>query len=195
MQLEVWQSGQKYWPEHSPDTCPVIIIFIDIVTLVFSILPLYLSPDNNSVRKLVNCILCKRALTTSEGKGYYIYKPKLISMESAEQSQVVSISPKAAQKVGEFMKQEGKDNLFLRVYVSGGGCSGLSYGMGFEEKSEEDDHIIEQNGVKVLIDGYSQRYLKGANIDYIESLMGAGFKINNPNVTKSCSCGHSFSTE
>jgi len=137
----------------------------------------------------------KGTLTTREGKGYYIYKPKLISMESAEQSQVVSISPKAAQKVGDFMKQEGKDNLFLRVYVSGGGCSGLSYGMGFEEKSEEDDHIIEQNGVKVLIDGYSQRYLKGANIDYIESLMGAGFKINNPNVTKSCSCGHSFSTE
>jgi iron-sulfur cluster assembly accessory protein len=67
--------------------------------------------------------------------------------------------------------------------------------MGFEEKSEEDDRIIEQNGVKVLIDDYSQRYLKGANIDYIESLMGAGFKINNPNVTKSCSCGHSFSTE
>ena len=119
----------------------------------------------------------------------------MISMESAEQSHVVTITPKAAQKVGEFMKQEGKDNLFLRVYVSGGGCSGLSYGMGFEEKSEEDDHIIEQNGVKVLIDGYSQRYLKGANIDYIESLMGACFKINNPNVTKSCSCGHSFSTE
>ncbi len=106
-------------------------------------------------------------------------------MESA-QSQLVTITPKAAEKVAEFMKQ---------VYVSGGGCSGLSYGMGFEEKSEEDDRIIEQNGVKVLIDDYSQRYLKGANIDYIESLMGAGFKINNPNVTKSCSCGHSFSTE
>jgi iron-sulfur cluster assembly accessory protein len=116
-------------------------------------------------------------------------------MESTEQSQVITITPKAAQKVGEFMKQEGKDNLFLRVYVSGGGCSGLSYGMGFEEESEEDDHIIEQCGVRVLIDGYSQRYLKGANIDYIESLMGAGFKINNPNVTKSCSCGHSFSTD
>ena len=112
-------------------------------------------------------------------------------MESA-QSQLVTITPKAAEKVAEFMKQEGKNDLFLRVYVSGGGCSGLSYGMGFEEKSEEDDRIIEQNGVKVLIDDY-QRYLKGANIDYIESLMGAGFKINNPNVTKSCSCGHSFS--
>ena len=116
-------------------------------------------------------------------------------MESTQQSQVITITTKAAEKVAEFMKQEGKNDLFLRVYVSGGGCSGLSYGMGFEEKSEEDDRIIEQNGVKVLIDDYSQRYLKGANIDYIESLMGAGFKINNPNVTKSCSCGHSFSTE
>ena len=65
-----------------------------------------------------------------------------------------------------------------------GGCSGLSYGMGFEEKSDEDDYVLEQNGVKVLIDNYSQNYLKGANIDYIESLMGSGFKINNPNITK-----------
>ena len=116
-------------------------------------------------------------------------------MESAQQAQVVTITPKAAEKVAEFMKQEGNSNLYLRVYVSGGGCAGLSYGMGFEEKADEDDRIIEQNGVKLLLDSYSQRYLKDANIDYIESLMGSGFKINNPNVTKSCSCGHSFSTE
>ena len=116
-------------------------------------------------------------------------------METAQQSQIVTITPKAAEKVVEFMKQEGKDNLLLRVYVSGGGCSGLSYGMGFEEKVDEDDKVLEQNGVKVLIHSYSQNYLKGANIDYIDSLMGSGFKINNPNVTKSCSCGHSFTTE
>jgi len=116
-------------------------------------------------------------------------------MESSQQSQTITVTPKAAEKVVEFMKQEGKDNLFLRVYVTGGGCSGLSYGMGFEEKAEEDDITIEQNGVKILIDNYSQRYLNGANVDYIDSLMGSGFKINNPNVTKSCSCGHSFSTE
>ena len=116
-------------------------------------------------------------------------------MESAAQSQIITITPKAAEKVSEFMKQEGNDSLFLRVYVSGGGCSGLSCGMGFEEKSDEDDYILEQNGVKVLLDSYSQNYLKGASIDYIDSLMGSGFKINNPNVTKSCSCGHSFSTD
>ncbi|HEX2487006.1 MAG TPA: iron-sulfur cluster insertion protein ErpA [Nitrososphaeraceae archaeon] len=128
------------------------------------------------------------------GKLIFFLKPNY-NMESTQQSQIVTVTPKAAEKVSEFMKQEGKDSLFLRVYVTGGGCSGLSYGMGFEENSEEDDLVIEQNGVKILVDNYSQRYLKGANIDYIDSLMGSGFKINNPNVTKSCSCGHSFSTE
>jgi len=82
----------------------------------------------------------------------------------------------------------------IRDSVQGGGCSGLSYGMGFEKKSEEDDLVLEEHGVKMLVDSYSADYLKGASIDYIESLMGAGFKVNNPNVTKSCSCGHSFNT-
>jgi iron-sulfur cluster assembly accessory protein len=130
-----------------------------------------------------------------KAKVIIFIKPKYIEMESTQQSQVITITTKAAEKVAEFMKQEGNNNLYLRVYVSGGGCSGLSYGMGFEEKAEEDDSVIEQNGVKVLIDGYSQRYLKGANVDYVDSLMGSGFKINNPNVTKSCSCGHSFNTD
>ena len=116
-------------------------------------------------------------------------------MESVQQAQPITITAKAAEKVADFMKQEGNNALFLRVYVTGGGCSGLSYGMGFEEKADEDDAVLEQNGVKLLIDSYSQRYLKGANVDYVESLMGSGFKINNPNVTKSCSCGHSFNTE
>ncbi len=107
----------------------------------------------------------------------------------------ITLTAKGAEKVKEFMKQEGRDDLFLRVYVSGGGCAGLSYGMGFEEKPDQDDAVIEEHGVKLLVDTYSSRYLKGTEIDYIESLMGAGFKINNPNVTKSCSCGHSFSTE
>jgi len=117
-------------------------------------------------------------------------------MESVQHAQEsITITPKAAEKVAEFMKQEGNTGLYLRVYVTGGGCSGLSYGMGFEEKPDVDDAVIEQNGIKLLVDSYSQRYLKGANVDYVESLMGSGFKINNPNVTKSCSCGHSFRAE
>ncbi len=115
-------------------------------------------------------------------------------MSNAQTTKLVTITPKAAEKVVAFMNEEADKPEFLRVYVQGGGCSGLSYGMGFEKKAEEDDLVIEENGVKMLVDSYSADYLKGANIDYIESLMGAGFKINNPNVTKSCSCGHSFNT-
>lgn len=115
-------------------------------------------------------------------------------MSNTQTTKLVTITPKAAEKVTAFMAEEAEKPQFLRVYVQGGGCSGLSYGMGFEKTSEEDDLVIEENGVKMVIDSYSVDYLKGANIDYIESLMGAGFKINNPNVTKSCSCGSSFST-
>ena len=115
-------------------------------------------------------------------------------MSNTQTTKLVTITPKAAEKVIAFMAEEAEKPQFLRVYVQGGGCSGLSYRMGFEKTSEEDDLVIEENGVKMVIDSYSVDYLKGANIDYIESLMGAGFKINNPNVTKSCSCGSSFST-
>src|SRR5438128_12020242 len=101
---------------------------------------------------------------------------------------------KKRENVMALMKEKAEKLEFLRVYEQDGGCSGLSYGMGFEKKSEEDDLVIEEHGVKMVVDSYSADYLKDANIDYIESLMGAGFKINNPNVTKSCSCGHSFST-
>jgi iron-sulfur cluster assembly protein len=115
-------------------------------------------------------------------------------MSNTQATKLLTITQKAAEKILAFMKEEADKPEFLRVYVQGGGCSGLSYGMGFEQKAEEDDIVIEENGVKMLVDSYSADYLKGANVDYIESLMGAGFKINNPNVTKSCSCGSSFST-
>ena len=116
-------------------------------------------------------------------------------MASEQTQKLVTVSPKAAEKIKEFMKEDDDKAEYLRVYVQGGGCSGLSYGMGFEKAKEEDDLVIEENGVKILIDSYSLDHLKGANVDYIESLMGSGFKINNPNVTKSCSCGSSFTTE
>ncbi|HSB83941.1 MAG TPA: iron-sulfur cluster insertion protein ErpA [Nitrosarchaeum sp.] len=116
-------------------------------------------------------------------------------MASEQTQKMITVTPKAAEKIKEFMKEEADSPQYLRVYVQGGGCSGLSYGMGFEKAPEEDDLVMEETGIKLLVDSYSVDHLKGANVDYIESLMGSGFKINNPNVTKSCSCGHSFSTE
>ncbi len=116
-------------------------------------------------------------------------------MATEQLQKLVSVTPKAAEKIKEFMSQEAEKPQYLRVYVQGGGCSGLSYGMGFEKEPEEDDKVLEEAGVKLLVDSYSIDHLNGASVDYIESLMGSGFKINNPNVTKSCSCGHSFSTE
>lgn len=116
-------------------------------------------------------------------------------MATEQTEKLVTVTPKAAEKITAFMKEEAEHPEYLRIYVQGGGCSGLSYGMGFEAKPEDDDLVIEESGIKLLIDSYSQDHLKGANVDYIESLMGSGFKINNPNVKKSCSCGSSFSTE
>ncbi|MDE0090808.1 MAG: iron-sulfur cluster insertion protein ErpA [Thaumarchaeota archaeon] len=115
-------------------------------------------------------------------------------MATEQTQKIVTVTPKAAEKIKEFMKEEAESPEYLRIYVQGGGCAGLSYGMGFEKKPEEDDIVMEEGGVKLLVDGVSVEHLKGANVDYIESLMGSGFKVNNPNVTKSCSCGHSFET-
>jgi iron-sulfur cluster assembly protein len=106
---------------------------------------------------------------------------------------ILTVTPLAAQKVKEFLQKEGKPNAALRVYVAGGGCAGLTYGLALEEEVGEDDIVMHQNGIKLVVDPFSARYLKGAEIDYVESLMGSGFKINNPNVTSTCACGHSFS--
>ena len=82
----------------------------------------------------------------------------------------------------------------LRVFVSPGGCSGFSYGMSLEAEAAEDDEIVEQSGVKVVVDPFSLQYLSGAQIDFIDSLMGGGFTVVNPNAVKSCACGQSFDT-
>ena len=116
-------------------------------------------------------------------------------MATEQTQKLITVTEKAAAKIKEFMAEEAEKPEYLRVYVQGGGCSGLSYGMGFEAKPDDDDLVIEETGVKLLVDSMSLDHLKGAHVDYIESLMGSGFKINNPNVVKSCSCGHSFSTE
>ncbi len=104
---------------------------------------------------------------------------------------MVNITSSAASKVQELIQREGEGQA-LRVYVAGGGCSGLNYGMAFDEDAEADDHVVEMEGVKILVDSYSAPYLKGAEIDYVDGLMGSGFTIHNPNATSTCSSGHSF---
>ena len=100
----------------------------------------------------------------------------------------------AARKVRELIDEEGKPELKLRVYIQGGGCSGFQYGFTFDEITNEDDTVMEKNGVALLIDAMSFQYLVGAEIDYKEDLQGAQFVIKNPNATSTCGCGSSFTT-
>lgn len=99
----------------------------------------------------------------------------------------------AANKVKQLIEEEGNVELKLRVFVSGGGCSGFQYGFTFDEVSNEDDTVLNKNGVQLLIDPMSLQYLAGAEIDYQEGLEGAQFVIKNPNATTTCGCGSSFS--
>jgi iron-sulfur cluster insertion protein len=99
----------------------------------------------------------------------------------------------AAAKVRELVQEEHNDALMLRVFISGGGCSGFQYGFTFDEKQSEGDTVVERNGVRLLIDPMSIQYLMGAEIDYSEGLEGAQFVIRNPNAATTCGCGSSFS--
>jgi iron-sulfur cluster insertion protein len=99
----------------------------------------------------------------------------------------------AANKVRELIIEEGNPELKLRVFVTGGGCSGFQYGFTFDETANSDDSVMEKNGVTLLIDPMSYQYLVGAEIDYTEGLEGSQFVIKNPNATSTCGCGSSFS--
>ena len=99
----------------------------------------------------------------------------------------------AASKVKELIEDEGNDALMLRVFISGGGCSGFQYGFTFDEEVGEGDTVVENEGVKLLVDPMSFQYLSGAEIDYSEGMEGAQFVIRNPNASTTCGCGSSFS--
>lgn len=99
----------------------------------------------------------------------------------------------AAVKVRELIEEEGNAELKLRVFVTGGGCSGFQYGFTFDEVANDDDTVLDKNGVTLLIDPMSFQYLVGAEIDYSEGLEGSQFVIKNPNATSTCGCGSSFS--
>lgn len=105
----------------------------------------------------------------------------------------VAFTDAAASKVQELILEEGNPGLKLRVYISGGGCSGFQYGFSFDENRAEDDVAVENEGVTLLIDPLSFQYLMGAEVDYSETLQGAQFIIRNPNATTTCGCGSSFS--
>ena len=105
----------------------------------------------------------------------------------------LNFSDAAARKVKELIDEEGDQSLMLRVFISGGGCSGFQYGFTFDQAEGEGDTIVENQGVKLLIDPMSIQYLMGADIDYTEGLEGAQFVIRNPNATTTCGCGSSFS--
>jgi iron-sulfur cluster assembly protein len=108
---------------------------------------------------------------------------------------LVTLTDAAAAKVVELRSREGKDTAALRLFVKSGGCSGFSYGLAFDERIADDDRVEQHGGVPVVIDAYSVQYVDGAEIDYVDSLMGSGFAINNPNAVSSCACGSSFNTD
>jgi len=106
---------------------------------------------------------------------------------------LVTITDKAAEKAKALLEaRELVETGALRVFVAGGGCSGYQYGMALARSAEEDDIVLEQMGVKILVDPESAQYLQGAEIDYVDDIMKSGFSIYNPNATKSCACGSSF---
>ena len=107
---------------------------------------------------------------------------------------VVSLTTEAQNRLQELLAKEANPQLGLRVFVSGGGCSGMQYGMAFDDNIRPDDVIVEHNGVRIIVDEFSSPYIRGSEIDYVDSLMGAGFTVHNPNAVHSCSCGHSFDT-
>lgn len=110
------------------------------------------------------------------------------------EEQILSVTPTALSKIKELLEQRQIPNHALRVFVTGGGCSGLSYGMAFEENIQEYDTLVEVEGVKLVVDATSILYIKGSVIDFVDSLMGGGFSIDNPQAVSTCGCGHSFRT-
>ena len=115
------------------------------------------------------------------------------NQQSVVETSIINMTPAAADKVRELLAQENDPSLGLRVFVAGGGCSGLQYGMTLDEE-QEGDTVISISGFNILVDEMSMGYIDGSEIDYVDSLMGAGFTVNNPNAVSSCGCGHSFKT-
>jgi iron-sulfur cluster assembly accessory protein len=122
------------------------------------------------------------------------WQEQFLMADSIETQQaMLNLTPSAADKVRELLDQEGDPSLGLRIFVAGGGCSGMQYGMTLDEV-QDGDVVVELQGIRVLVDEMSAGYIQGSDVDYVDSLMGAGFTVNNPNAVSTCGCGHSFKT-
>lgn len=110
------------------------------------------------------------------------------------QTAAIEVTPAAADKLLDLLKEQEIADCGLRVFVSGGGCSGMQYGMAIEAETREFDEVFESSGIKLIVDPNSLMYLSGSRIDYVDNLMGGGFAIENPNAVSTCGCGHSFRT-
>ena len=119
----------------------------------------------------------------------------MTSQPAPTSTDAISMTPLAVEKIKGLMAEKNLTNHGLRVFVAGGGCSGLQYGMAFEENPLATDTIVELEGLRIIIDADSLPYLLGAQIDFIDSLMGGGFRIDNPNAITTCGCGQSFRTK
>jgi len=130
---------------------------------------------------------------TRLGTVKLIAMTQILSIKSSRPTPVVELTPTATSKVAELIDAEGEPGLALRVAVRPGGCSGFSYEMFFDAETDSEDIVTEFGSVKVVVDPESAERLRGSTLDFKEGLMGAGFAIENPNVTRSCGCGNSFS--
>ncbi len=115
-------------------------------------------------------------------------------MTTLEQTDTIMLTETATETVRNLLVQKNVPDYGLRIFVSGGGCSGLQYGMALDPEAGENDHVFQENGVKIFVDPISMMYLAGSVVDYEDNLMGGGFRIDNPNAVSSCGCGHSFKT-
>lgn len=106
----------------------------------------------------------------------------------------IHLTEAAASRVKNLIAERNLEGYALRIYVSGGGCSGYQYGMGLDDNMREDDLRFDFNGIQVIVDPQSMDYMQGATVDYVDDLMGGGFKVENPQAVASCGCGHSFKT-
>ena len=117
-----------------------------------------------------------------------------MSVITEEQTTIV-LTDDAATQVKTLMEKQGRTDLALRLFVTQGGCSGFSYGMALDPNTRPDDAVVEKDGVRLIVDAFSQKYLGGVEVGFSNNLMGGGFTIKNPNAASSCGCGHSFRTK